>query len=102
MKAGVLIKSLTREISEQLIKDKNVFLIFEYLSSEEVKLSSISLLLVRATKIVIHIVKVNITKKMDAYENIILKMNGSRHIIQSLIGKSETNMNKLRKLKLRA
>ena len=56
----------------------------------------------RAPKIVIHIVKVNITKKMDAYENIILKMNGSRHIIQSLIGKSETNMNKLRKLKLRA
>ena len=56
----------------------------------------------RSPKIIIHIVKENITNKMDAYENIILKMDSSRHIIPSLIGKSETNMNKLRKLKLGA
>ena len=93
---------MTREINEKLEKDKNICPVFEHLSSEEVKSTSTSLLLMRAPRRVINEAKENVIKEIDAYKATVLTMNVSQHIIPSLIGKSGANINKLRKLELGA
>jgi len=90
---------LTREM---MVTDKNIFLVFEHLSAEEVKSCSTSLLLVRAPRRVINEAKENVIKEIDAYEATVLTMNISQHIIPSLIGKGGANINTLRKLELGA
>ena len=102
LKSSVLMKSLTREISEKLAKDKKIFLVFNYLSSEEVKLTSTSLLLVEAPRIAMNEANIYIFKISDAYEATGLKMNVSQYIIPSLIEKGGSNINKIRKLELGA